>query len=62
MIMIMLDDSVSPSLLQLLSEKYNWIEWGIIFGSNLEGTPRYPTNAWVNELVQVNRAHGSNMW
>jgi hypothetical protein len=25
------DDSVDPTLLQLLSTKYSWIEWGVLF-------------------------------
>lgn len=55
------DDSVSPGLMQLLSAKYNWIEWGVLFRPDLEGTPRYATRAWVEELDKVNKATGSNM-
>lgn len=25
------DDSVDPSLLQLISSKYSWVEWGVLF-------------------------------
>jgi hypothetical protein len=55
------DDTVSPGLMQLLSAKYNWIEWGVLFRPDLEGTPRYATRAWVEQLDRVNKANGSNM-
>ena len=55
------DDSVAPGLLQLLSAKYNWIEWGVLFRPDLEGTPRYATKAWVEELASLNKANGSKM-
>ena len=44
------DDSVSPELLQLVSNRYNWIEWGVLFRSDLAGEPRYPTSPWVERL------------
>ena len=47
--------------MQLLSTHYTWIEWGILFRPDLEGTPRYPTQAWVDKLVKVNKDAGSFM-
>jgi hypothetical protein len=36
------DDSVvNPELLHLISLHYPWVEWGILFRPDLEGTPRY---------------------
>jgi len=56
------DDSVSPGLLQILSAKYHWIEWGVVFrGPGLQGTPRYATEAWVQELARVNYSNDSKM-
>ena len=44
------DDSVSPELLQLISMRYQWVEWGVLFRSDLEGQPRYPTKKWIDRL------------
>jgi hypothetical protein len=54
-------DTIAPEFLQLLSTHYTWIEWGFLFRPDLEGTPRYPTAAWVDRLVKVNREAGSFM-
>jgi len=55
------DDSIDPGLLQVLSAKYSWIEWGVLFRPDREGTPRYASPAWVQELAEVNRENGSIM-
>lgn len=55
------DDSISPQLLQVLSLHYSWIEWGFLLRPDLEGTPRYPTAKWLDELVRVNRETGGLM-
>jgi hypothetical protein len=55
------DDSVDPSLLHVLSTKYPWIEWGVLFRPDLEGTPRYASMNWVNELSKVNKDNGNTM-
>jgi len=34
------DDSCQPEMLQLLSTHYPWIEWGVLFRPDLEGTAR----------------------
>ena len=47
------DDSVAPELLQLISQKYDWVEWGVLFRTDLEGTPRYPSPAWVAKLTSL---------
>ena len=44
------DDSVDPALLRLLSEKHEWIEWGVLFRSDKEGSPRYASAEWVQAL------------
>lgn len=48
------DDSVPPGLLQVLSAKYSWVEWGVLFRDDVEGTPRFPSKDWVSDLSRVN--------
>mmetsp|Transcript_51837 Transcript_51837/g.102364 ORF Transcript_51837/g.102364 Transcript_51837/m.102364 type:complete len:271 (+) Transcript_51837:50-862(+) len=47
------DDSVAPEMLKLISDKYKWVEWGVLFRSDLEGTARYPSPAWVQRLLEL---------
>ena len=44
------DDSVHPELLALISRRYPWIEWGVLFRPDMEGQPRYATQEWVQRL------------
>ena len=53
------DDSVSPELLQLVSDKYPFVEWGVLFRSDLEGSPRYPSMDWVLRLAALGRSSGT---
>ena len=55
------DDSVSPEHMQLLSIHYPWIEWGILFRPDLEGTPRYAAAAWMERLCKINKDTGNVM-
>lgn len=55
------DDTCQPELLQLLSTHYSWIEWGVLFRPDLEGTARYASPAWVEKLASVNREGGQLM-
>lgn len=47
------DDSVSPHLLKLISLHYPWVEWGVLFRTDLKGTPRYPSDQWMAELAAI---------
>ncbi|KAF0718141.1 Aste57867_1879 [Aphanomyces stellatus] len=47
------DDSVNPKLMQIISKHYPWVEWGVLFRPDLEGTPRYATSAWVHQLAAL---------
>ncbi|ETV92486.1 hypothetical protein H310_13175 [Aphanomyces invadans] len=47
------DDSVDPKLLQIISTHYPWVEWGVLFRPDLEGTPRYASSAWVSNLAAL---------
>jgi hypothetical protein len=55
------DDSVQPEHLALISQRYPWIEWGVLFRPDLEGQGRYASEAWVESLSRVNREHGNVM-
>lgn len=44
------DDSVDPTFLQVLSIHFPWIEWGVLFRSDLQGTARYASPEWVKNL------------
>ena len=47
------DDSVSQEFLIFLSEHYHFIEWGVLFRPDLEGTPRYASWEWTTKLCQL---------
>jgi hypothetical protein len=44
------DDSVAPQDLIALSERYPFVEWGILFSGSRNGCPRYPSRTWVETL------------
>jgi HTH-type transcriptional repressor of NAD biosynthesis genes len=47
------DDSIKPKDLFELSEKYPFVEWGILFSSKNNGKKtRYPSLEWVSELME----------
>eukprot|EP01036_Dinobryon_divergens_P033273 gene33273-43024_t len=48
-----IDDSVSPIHLHLVSAAYPWVEWGILFRTDKEGQPRYPTFSWVEKFTSA---------
>jgi hypothetical protein len=47
------DDSVDPRLLSPLSERFPFVEWGILFSASQQGNPRYPSRLWVEKLKEV---------
>ena len=47
------DDSVSQELLIMMSEKYPFVEWGILFRPDLEGMPRYASWKWTKDLCEL---------
>jgi hypothetical protein len=49
------DDSVAPELLTIISKQFAWVEWGLLFRSDLEGTARYPSLKWVESLLECNK-------
>jgi hypothetical protein len=48
------DDSVSPEILDAISAKYPWIEWGVLFREEKQGEPRFASAAWLQRLKRVN--------
>lgn len=56
------DDSIAPSDLIPLTEKYPFVEWGILFSQNKSGVERYPSLYWVDSLVDsVAATHKINL-
>lgn len=47
------DDRVDPWELRHLSEKFPFVEWGILLSASRMGTPRYPSWNWCRRLAQV---------
>lgn len=47
------DDSVPVGKLIELSVKYPFVEWGILFSTNRQGTSRFPSRDWLNTLWAV---------
>jgi hypothetical protein len=46
------DNATNPEDLIKLSEKYPFIEWGILFISSRVGTNRYPSEHWISTLSE----------
>ncbi len=55
------DDSITPEELIPLSERYPFVEWGILFSGSRQGSPRYPTWEWVGDLVKAQEQHAMNL-
>ncbi len=47
------DDSVTPESLIELSNKYPFVEWGILFSQNRFGSNRFPSVEWLSTLQHV---------
>ncbi len=45
------DDSIEPEALVALTEKYPFVEWGILFSGSRQGGPRYPSDGWISKLM-----------
>lgn len=61
------DDSVEPKDLVALSERYPFVEWGILFSGKRQGTPRYPSKLWQADLYNKTKglrlsAHLCGRW
>lgn len=47
------DDSIAPKELVKLSQRYPWVEWGILLSRSQEGGPRFPSLDWMLRLRDV---------
>lgn len=47
------DDNVSPYSLKQLSEKYPFVEWGILFTRTQRGNSRYPTGDKISQFCSM---------
>lgn len=45
------DDSIEPEHLIGLTQRYPFVEWGILLSRSQEGGPRFPTTAWIERLM-----------
>lgn len=46
------DESIQPNDLIKLSEKFPFVEWGILYSAK-RGRPRFPSDDWINKLADV---------
>lgn len=45
------DDSIRPEDLLPLTDKYPFVEWGILYSGSRQGTSRYPSTPWLDSLL-----------
>jgi hypothetical protein len=45
------DDRVDIDWMMSLSQKYTWLEWGILRSHNRRGVARYPSDDWFLRLI-----------
>lgn len=50
------DDNTNHSDMINISKDFPFVEWGILFSSSRQGSERYPSIEWVNELMNVKNA------
>lgn len=55
------DDNVDPLVMLDLSLAHPYLEWGILASRSREGSPRYPSRQWQEELLRVNREGRMNL-
>lgn len=62
------DDSIDPEALLPLTERYPFVEWGILFSGKNQGTYRYPSHDWLHKFSLAARglpnlsAHLCGQW
>jgi phosphoribosylanthranilate isomerase len=59
------DNDVDCLKLAKLTEKYPFVEWGVLFSKSREGTNRYPDSMWIQSLAKFNiplSAHFCGWW
>lgn len=51
-----IDDSVPPELAVIISEKFSFVEWGVLFRSDFQGSARYASTEWVEKLSNLHKS------
>lgn len=46
------DDSIAAHELKALSRDFPFVEWGILFSMTQQGSPRFPTERWIEHLPE----------
>lgn len=49
------DNSITPEQLFPISEKYPFVEWGILVSRNSQGNNRFPSKEWMNSLALIDQ-------
>jgi len=52
------DDRTDPQDLLALSERFPFVEWGILLSAGRAGTARYPSGDWLTQLASAQGAGG----
>ena len=47
------DDGTDPNELLRLSERYPFVEWGILLSKSQEGNARFPSETWIRKLRET---------
>ena len=47
------DDQTNPLDLVALSDKYPFVEWGVLNSHQREGSSRYPREGWIRRLLEI---------
>lgn len=47
------DNSITPEQLFPITEKYPFVEWGILVSRNSQGNNRFPSKEWMNSLALI---------
>jgi hypothetical protein len=57
------DDAIDPIDLLRLSVEFPFVEWGILYSEKRQGTPRYPSAEWRENLIGLllNTVKGKNL-
>ena len=54
------DDAVRPETLAALSDRFPFVEWGILFSRPETVRERYPSLDWIRELTALSRRRATN--
>lgn len=55
------DDQVKHGALELLSLRFPFVEFGILFSQKRTGQPRYPSRMWVQDLTTITGAFSAHI-